>query len=406
MPHSTPHSHHSKPIRQFVATRRGGPFQIITTDYPQPGPDEICIRNRAVGLNPVDLDEEIDIRKEYPASLGTDVAGVVEVVGSQVTAFKVGDAVMATCDGDGGGEGGKYAAFQDITTVCSESACRKPVSWTFAEAASAPCVPRFPPTPAQQLTPCRTAYLTACMALSSVLHVPLPHLLPRPHPQTPNTDPSSEYITALRPPSPSRRRPLPPKTPPPALTSVLVLGGSSAFGAAAIQLLRLSLPEETPIISTNPTAHKAWVTGVLGATACVDGRGMADEELVAAVRALTPGGKGVDGVVDAVGELDRDHGHGDGFWGFMIEKGKPEGRPSRVYSCGPEGATWQTSSDIFDFHVRHLPEAMRGLGELVDEGRYKLPLEVEVVGKGLEGVAGGLEKLRAGVSGKVLVVAL
>lgn len=147
MPHSTPHSHHSKPIRQFVATRRGGPFQIITTDYPQPGPDEICIRNRAVGLNPVDLDEEIDIRREYPASLGTDVAGVVEVVGSQVTAFKVGDAVMATCDGDGGGEGGKHAAFQDITTVCFENACRKPVSWTFAEAASAPCVPRFPPPP-------------------------------------------------------------------------------------------------------------------------------------------------------------------------------------------------------------------------------------------------------------------
>lgn len=149
MPHSAPHFHHSKPIRQCVATRKGGPFQIITTDYPEPGPDEICIRNRAVGLNPVDLinlDEVMESDKKYPIVLGTDVAGVVEAVGSQVTTFKVGDAVMATCDGHHGGEkSGKYAAFQDITTVPATQACRKPVSWTFAEAASAPCVPRFPP---------------------------------------------------------------------------------------------------------------------------------------------------------------------------------------------------------------------------------------------------------------------
>lgn len=256
-------------------------------------------------------------------------------------------------------------------------------------------------------SPCiRTAYLTACLALSCVLHVPLPHLLPRPHPQTPNTDHSSEYITALRPPSPPRRRPIPPQ---PALTAVLVLGGTSALGAAAIQLLRLSLPEGTPIISTNPAAHKAWVTGVLGATACVDGRDTACKELVAAVRALTPGGEGVDGVLDAVGEFEGDHMDPD-LWGVMMDKELPEGAPSRVYSCGPEAATWQTSEDILGkpifLKALPLPEAMRGLGELVDEGRYKLPLEVEVVGKGLEGVAGGLEKLRAGVSGKVLVVSL
>lgn len=147
MPHSTPHSHHPKPIRQCIATRQGGPFQIITTDYPQPGPDEICIRNRAVGLNPVDLDEEVDFTQTYPIVLGTDVAGVVEVVGSQVTTFKVGDAVMATCDGHGTEDGGKHSAFQDITTVTANQACRKPVSWTFAEAASVPCVPRSPPPP-------------------------------------------------------------------------------------------------------------------------------------------------------------------------------------------------------------------------------------------------------------------
>lgn len=265
----------------------------------------------------------------------------------------------------------------------------------------------LPPTPAPQLTPCRTAYFTACQALDSVLRVPLPHLLPRPHPQTPNTDPSSEYITALRPPSPTRRRPLLPTTPPPALTSVLVLGGTSAFGAAVIQLLRLSLPEGTPIISTNPAAHKAWVTGVLGATACVDDIGMADEELMAAVRALTPRGNGVDGVVDAVGKLDGDYCDGDSLWGGLMSKEIPKGKRSRVYSCGPGGATWQSSGDIFYCQMHPLPDStMRGLGELVDEERYKLPLEVEVVYKGLEGVAGALEKLKAGVSGKVLVVAL
>ncbi|KAK0738756.1 chaperonin 10-like protein [Schizothecium vesticola] len=265
MPHSIPLSH-TKPVRQCVVTRKGGPFQIITTDYPQPGPDEICIRNRAVGLSPVDLfalDNGMTIRK-YPEVLGTDVAGVIEVVGSQVTAFKAGDAVMAVCPRGGG----KYAAFQDITTIPAELACRKPASWSFAEAASVP-----------------TAYLTAYGVLSNALSLPLPHLLSRPHLQTPNTDPSSEYLTALRPPSPPARLPQSP-TPTPELSSVLVMGGSTPLGAAAIQLLRLSLPPGTPIISTNPAAHDARVTGVLGATACVDGADMAYEEVVAAGRTL------------------------------------------------------------------------------------------------------------------------
>ena len=36
---------------QYVALRKGGPFQLIDGAYPTPGPDEICIRNRAVALN-------------------------------------------------------------------------------------------------------------------------------------------------------------------------------------------------------------------------------------------------------------------------------------------------------------------------------------------------------------------
>lgn len=46
------------------------------------------------------------------------------------------------------------------------------------------------------------------------------------------------------------------------------------------------------------------------------------------------------------------------------------------------------------------------LGELLEEGKYKLPVEVEVVGKGWEAVEGGVEKLSKGVSRTKLVVSV
>lgn len=124
-----------KKMQQYVATKQGGPFQLVSAPYPTPGPDEICIRNRAVALNPLDWKNlhHGQMVRSWPEVFGIDTAGVVEVVGDEVTAFKAGDAVMASA-----GLGGKRGAFQDITTVPAHFASRKPASWSFAQACSAP----------------------------------------------------------------------------------------------------------------------------------------------------------------------------------------------------------------------------------------------------------------------------
>jgi len=124
-----------KTMRQYVATKKGGPFQVVKGPYPIPGPDEICIRNRAVALNALDLKSLHHgmMVQSYPEIFGIDTAGVVEVVGSNVTDFKAGDAVMSSA-----GLGGRKGAFQDITTVPAHFASRKPSTWSFAQACSAP----------------------------------------------------------------------------------------------------------------------------------------------------------------------------------------------------------------------------------------------------------------------------
>lgn len=105
--------------------------------YPEPGPDEICIRNWAVALNCIDWKRHYYglMVERWPIILGMDTAGVVEAVGTDVTDFKPGDAVMSLA-----GFNGRAGAFQDITTVPAHFAAKKPERWSFEEAATVPFV--------------------------------------------------------------------------------------------------------------------------------------------------------------------------------------------------------------------------------------------------------------------------
>jgi NADPH:quinone reductase-like Zn-dependent oxidoreductase len=105
---------------------------------PSPAPVEILVRVIAAGVNPVDY--KIRARAapstdEKPAAatiLGYDIAGVVTQVGSQVSRFKIGDAVFAYTSLQ---RGGGYAQF---AVVKESEAASKPKSLTFVEAAAVP----------------------------------------------------------------------------------------------------------------------------------------------------------------------------------------------------------------------------------------------------------------------------
>jgi D-arabinose 1-dehydrogenase-like Zn-dependent alcohol dehydrogenase len=84
--------------RTIKFAKAGGPevLEFIETQVPTPGPREVRIKVKAIGINRAESmwrnDKYIEPVK-FPAGLGYDAAGVVDDVGKDVTDFAVGDAV-------------------------------------------------------------------------------------------------------------------------------------------------------------------------------------------------------------------------------------------------------------------------------------------------------------------------
>ena len=74
----------------------GQPLQIEELGRPSPASDEVLVRVHAAAVNPVDQGTAAGYLKEMltaPHTLGTDFAGEVVEVGTDVTHVKPGDAV-------------------------------------------------------------------------------------------------------------------------------------------------------------------------------------------------------------------------------------------------------------------------------------------------------------------------
>ena len=106
---------------------------------PVPGPGDLLVQVHAVGLNPVDYliprgDFKPLLKLRLPATLGSDLAGVVVEVGSAVTRFKAGDAVYASIFDT------PHGSLADFAVVPERAAALKPASLDFMQAASIPMV--------------------------------------------------------------------------------------------------------------------------------------------------------------------------------------------------------------------------------------------------------------------------
>jgi NADPH2:quinone reductase len=74
--------------------RHGGPeeLKIVEVDVGEPGPGEIRIRHKAVGLNFIDTYQRSGLYPfAMPLQLGMEASGIVEAVGEGVTHLKAGD---------------------------------------------------------------------------------------------------------------------------------------------------------------------------------------------------------------------------------------------------------------------------------------------------------------------------
>lgn len=77
--------------------RNGGPEVMVWEDVPtpEPGPNEVLLKQQAVGLNYIDVYFRTGLYKapSMPLIIGQEGAGTVSAVGSAVTALKPGDRV-------------------------------------------------------------------------------------------------------------------------------------------------------------------------------------------------------------------------------------------------------------------------------------------------------------------------
>jgi NADPH:quinone reductase-like Zn-dependent oxidoreductase len=128
-------------MKALVFKRYGGADQIAFADIPRPTPcpDEMLVQVHAAGLNPIDCmipkgTFKPILRFQLPATLGSDLAGVVVEVGSRVTRFKPGDAVFASIFDLGTG------ALAEFALVPEKAAALKPANLDFVQAASIPMV--------------------------------------------------------------------------------------------------------------------------------------------------------------------------------------------------------------------------------------------------------------------------
>jgi len=109
----------------------GGPelLKLVEVDVGEPGPDEVRIRNHAIGLNFIDIYFRTGLyQSPLPHGIGFEGAGVVEAVGSNVKFLKEGDRVAY-----GQGPIGAYA---DLRVMPAAMVVRLPQKISFEEGAA------------------------------------------------------------------------------------------------------------------------------------------------------------------------------------------------------------------------------------------------------------------------------
>jgi NADPH2:quinone reductase len=117
-----------------------GPFTPTETVLTEPLAGQVRVRIHASGVNPLDVKIRSGTaphaKQPLPATLGLDMAGVVDAVGPGVASLHVGDEVYGMV----GGVGGIQGTLAEYIVTSTELLARKPESLTMREAAALPLV--------------------------------------------------------------------------------------------------------------------------------------------------------------------------------------------------------------------------------------------------------------------------
>ncbi|KAI1370525.1 GroES-like protein [Hypoxylon crocopeplum] len=319
------------------------------------GDGEILIKVQAWAVNPVDAYIQVNALPffKYPMIPGSDIAGVVSLVGSGIASqkFKVGDRVLGLALGASAQGKTEYGGFQHYVVVDHVMASKIPDSLAFAEAAVFPlCI------------------ATAANALFGSNYIGMPF-------------PQAEGTPSVG-------------------KSVLVWGGASAVGSNAIQLAKAA---GFDVVTTCSPRNFEYVMR-LGADKVFDYTSpTVIDDVVAAIDSGVCAG-----IFQAAGPRDAvvpccEVAARSAQTPFVAcanvvpEGAAPEGVTAKFVFAGGEGLAiyYETSSVVFgDF----LPKAL-------EMGTYKVAPAPEVVGtRGLDGIQEALHTVLKGVSAKKVVV--
>ncbi|RON51871.1 zinc-dependent alcohol dehydrogenase family protein [Pseudomonas frederiksbergensis] len=129
-----------KTMRAALAVTPGAPLQVQNLPMPDVSAGQVLVKIIASGVNPLDTKissgQGAHARQPLPAVLGMDLAGIVEAVGADVTAFNIGDEVY----GMAGGIGGNQGSLAQYMAVDADLLARKPGNLSMREAAALPLI--------------------------------------------------------------------------------------------------------------------------------------------------------------------------------------------------------------------------------------------------------------------------
>jgi len=128
-------------MKAMIIRESGEPSVFEAADIPVPrvGPGQVLVRVAATSVNPVDWKIRklgLPLGPDLPAVLQGDVAGVVETVGADVSAFEVGAEVY----GCAGGVKGTGGALAELMACDADFLAPKPTNLSMAQAAALPLV--------------------------------------------------------------------------------------------------------------------------------------------------------------------------------------------------------------------------------------------------------------------------
>ena len=326
------------------------PLEIKSAPYTPPSENEVVIKNGAMAFNPVDqklqeLGSALFNFITYPCVLGSDVAGEIVEVGSGVSRFKVGDRVTGLAIGMTSNKPAS-AAFQAYTVLSTVLVSPIPATLSYESASVLPL-----------------GISTAACGLFQ-----------------------KEYLALQFPSSPPK---------PSTGETVLVWGGSTSVGTNAIQL---AVAAGYDVITTASPKNFDFVKR-LGASQVFDYHSETIiDDLANAFKGKTSAGAlsiGM-GAEETCAEVLKQCS-GKKFVAMIKRpiKEVPSGVSSKfVFGNDLKGnevgpAIWA------DF----LPKALA-------DGAYIVAPDAEVVGKGLESIQSGLDRLSEGASAKKYVVSL